>query len=128
MSDERAVLAANQAFYRAFKRKDMAAMQAVWSKGTGSLCIHPGRQALRGWEAIARSWETIFKNTSYLEIETEIISTEVNGAIAYVVLLEKLFQVVGGQRISAQSMATNVFEQMGQEWYLVHHHGSPVAR
>lgn len=128
MSDERAVLAANQAFYRAFERKDMAAMEAAWSKGTGSLCIHPGRPALRGWGAIGSSWEKIFKNTSYLEIEVEIVSTEVNGAIAYVVVLEKLFQVVGNQRIQAQSMATNIFECMAQEWYLVHHHGSPLAR
>jgi len=128
MTDDRAVLAANQAFYRAFERKDMAAMQAVWSKGTGSLCIHPGRLALRGWDAIGSSWEKIFKNTSYLEIEVEVISAEVNGAIAYVVVLEKLSQVVGSQRSQAQSMATNIFECMAQEWYLVHHHGSPLAR
>jgi ketosteroid isomerase-like protein len=128
MTDDRAVLAANQAFYRAFERKDMAAMQAVWSKGTGSLCIHPGRLALRGWEAIGSSWEKIFTNTSYLEIEVEVISSEINGAIAYVVVLEKLFQVVGNQRVQAQSMATNIFECMAQGWYLVHHHGSPVAR
>ncbi|MBD2094680.1 nuclear transport factor 2 family protein [Trichocoleus sp. FACHB-591] len=128
MSDEQAVLAANQAFYRAFERKDMEAMQAVWSKGTGSLCIHPGRLALRGWDAIGSSWEKIFKNTSYLEIEIEIITTEVDSAIAYVVVLEKLFQVVGNQRVQAQSMATNIFECMAQKWYLVHHHGSPLAR
>ena len=127
MADEREVLAANAAFYRAFEKKDLEAMSAVWSKGTGSLCIHPGRRALRGWEEIRSSWEKIFKNTSYIEIETDIITTEVNGNFAYVVLVESVLQVSGGRRVTAQSMATNVFEQMAQGWYLVHHHGSPLA-
>jgi hypothetical protein len=58
MTDERTeVLAANGAFYRAFEKKDIEAMSAVWSQGTGSVCIHPGRNALRGWKEIRSSWE-----------------------------------------------------------------------
>ncbi len=81
---------------------------------------------LIGWEEIHDSWHQIFKNTDYLEIETDIKSTEVIGNLAYIVLVEKLFQVVRGRRMQAQSMATNVFEKMGTSWYLVHHHGSPL--
>ncbi|WP_281257359.1 nuclear transport factor 2 family protein [Merismopedia glauca] len=87
MANEREVLAANEAFYRAFEKKDIEAMSAVWSQGTGSSCIHPGRATLRGWKAIQLSWETIFKNTQYLEIETEIMMAEVRSDIAYVVLV-----------------------------------------
>lgn len=101
-------------------------MSAVWSKGTGSLCIHPGRKALRGWEEIRDSWEKIFRATKYLEIDTDQISTEVSGNIAYVVLIENLLQIGGNQKIKAQSMATNIFEYMGGKWYLIHHHGSPI--
>jgi len=50
---------------------------------------------LRGWKEIRSSWETIFRNTKYLEIETEIIATENN--IAYVVLME-VTQVVAGSQ------------------------------
>lgn len=129
MTDQRTeVLAANVAFYRAFEKKDISAMSGVWSQGTGSLCIHPGRNALRGWKAIRDSWEQIFKNTSYIEIETDIIATEVRDNIAYVVLVENLLQVSGGRRVQAQSMATNIFERMGSAWYLVDHHGSPIMR
>lgn len=128
MTTEREVLAANDAFYRAFEKKDIEAMSAVWSQGTGSLCIHPGRNALRGWKEIRSSWETIFRNTKYMEIETEIIVTEVRNNIAYVVLVENLLQVSGGRRVQAQSMATNIFELLAQKWYLVHHHGSPLMR
>jgi ketosteroid isomerase-like protein len=122
------VLAANEAFYRAFEKKDIEAMSAVWSQGTGSLCIHPGRNVLRGWKEIRSSWEMIFKNTKYIEIEIDILVTEVRNNIAYVVLVENLLQVSGGRRVQAQSMATNIFELMAQKWYLVHHHGSPLMR
>jgi ketosteroid isomerase-like protein len=123
-----AVLAANQAFYRAFEKRDMAAMGQIWSKGIGTLCIHPGRPALIGWEAVRSSWEAILKNTAYIEIEPEILSVEINGDLAYVVLIENLRQVIGLRQDRAQSMATNLFERMGGEWFLVHHHGSPLMR
>lgn len=128
MTNEQEVLSTNQAFYRAFEKRDIEAMSAVWSKGTGCLCIHPGRDVLRGWEAIRSSWELIFKNSNYLEISTDIISTEVYGTIAYVVLRENVLQVIRGRKIEAQSLATNVFEFLGGKWYLVHHHGSPISR
>jgi ketosteroid isomerase-like protein len=122
------VLAANEAFYRAFEKKDISAMSIVWSQGTGSLCIHPGRNVLRGWKAISESWKQIFKNTSYIEIETQIIATEVRNNIAYIVLVETLLQVSRNRRVQAESMARNIFERMGSSWYLVSHHGSPLLR
>ncbi|MBD2013310.1 nuclear transport factor 2 family protein [Microcoleus sp. FACHB-53] len=129
MSDECAqVLVANETFYRAFEKKDIESMNAVWSQGTGSRCIHPGRDVIRGWKDIRYSWEQIFKNTNYLEIDTEIISIELRDTIAYVILIEKVLQVIGGRRIKAESIATNVFERMASSWYLVHHHGSPIMR
>ena len=129
MSNERTeVLATNEAFYRAFEKKDIEAMSVIWSQGTGSLCIHPGRNVLRGWREIELSWLQIFRNTKYLEIETEIIAVEMRDNVAYVILIEKLLQIVGGRSVQAQSMATNIFERMASTWYLVHHHGSPIMR
>lgn len=127
MSNEQtAVLEANQRFYRAFEKKDIEAMEAVCSKGIGSLCIHPGRKALKGWETIRQSWLQIFKATRYLEIDLDVMSVEVSGDLAYVVLVENVMQVAGDRRLEANSMATNTFERMGGQWYLVHHHGSPI--
>ncbi len=129
MSDARQkILAVNDAFYRAFEKKDIEAMRAVWSQGTGSSCIHPGRPALKGWSAVQLTWEKIFKTTAYLEIDLEIISLEVSDALAYVVLLENVLQMAGGRKNQVQTIATNVFERLGTEWYLVHHHGSFLPR
>ena len=129
MTDERTqIIAANETFYRAFEKKDIEAMSAVWSQGTGSLCIHPGRNVLRGWKEIRSSWELIFRNTQYLEIEIDNLTIEIRDNTAYVVVVEKLLQVSGGRRVQAQSVATNIFERMASKWYLVHHHGSPLMR
>ena len=129
MSDERTqVLAANEAFYRAFEKKDIEAMSAIWSQGTGSRCIHPGRDVIQGWKDIRYSWEQIFKNTNYLEIETKILTIEVRETIAYVIAIENVLQVSGSRRLKAESIATNIFERMASSWYLVHHHGSPIMR
>jgi ketosteroid isomerase-like protein len=103
--DRELVLAANQAFYRAFEKKDIEAMEAVWSKGIGCLCIHPGRDALKGWMTIRDAWERIFQNTSYLEIDTDILTVDVSGDLSYVVLIENVLQISNGQRLEAQSMA-----------------------
>lgn len=128
MSTEQDLLDANLLFYQAFQNKDLDAMSEIWSKGTTSLCIHPGRRVLKGWDEIRKSWEQIFKVTNSLEIEMQITSTEVNGNLGYVVLIEKVIQVSGGQQGQAFSMATNIFERMGGKWYLIHHHGSPIVR
>jgi len=125
--DRELILAANQAFYRAFEKKDLETMEAVWSKGLGCLCIHPGRDALKGWADIRMSWERIFQNTQYLEIDTDVLTLEVGGDVGYVVLVEHVLQIGSGRRIEAQSMATNGFERMGGRWYLTHHHGSPIV-
>lgn len=126
MSDTQAVLAVNQTFYRAFEQKNLQAMSSVWSQGVGSICIHPGRPPLKGWEQINFAWEQIFRNTEAFQVQIEVLTVEVSGNLAYVVLVEKLVQVIQGRSIESQTMATNVFERMANAWYMVLHHGSPI--
>ncbi|MER3491550.1 MAG: DUF4440 domain-containing protein [Mastigocladus sp. ERB_26_2] len=128
MTNNSEILAVNDAFYRAFEKKDIEAMSAVWSQGTGSLCVHPGWDILKGWKAISNSWQKIFKNTPYIEINTEIITVEVRDHLAYIVLVENVMQVINGRKIEARSLATNIFELLGGKWYLIHHHASPIMR
>lgn len=122
------VLAANEQFYRAFEKKDLDAMSNVWSQGTLSTCIHPGGRAIRGWKEIYTSWSEIFHHTDYIEIDPELVSVEIGDRVAYVILIENVLQVSRGRRLEAQSLATNIFLKLGDRWYLVHHHGSPVVR
>lgn len=135
-SDRELVLAANKAFYRSFEKKDLEAMESVWSKSMGCLCIHPGRDALKGWPDVRDAWERIFQNTTYIEIDIDILTVEVSGDLAYVVLIENVLQISSGdsgtdrftnRRLEARSMATNGFERLAGQWYMTHHHGSPVV-
>jgi len=127
MTDEtQTILEVNDAFYRAFEKKDLTLMNQTWWQGDSSICIHPGGKMIQGWEKIRSSWEKIFQNTDYLEIDTNVIVTEVDYAIAYVVVMENVMQVRRGRKLKAQSLATNSFRKMAQKWYLVHHHGSPI--
>lgn len=126
MSDTQAVLAVNQAFYRAFEQKDLQTMSHLWSQTMTSTCVHPGRPPLRGWEQIRFAWEQIFRSTEAFQIQTDIINTEISGNLAYVFLVAKLVQVINGRPMEAQSVITNVFERTANAWYLIHHHGSPI--
>ena len=59
MSDEQAVLSANEAFYRAFAESDLPAMAALWSQRAPVACIHPGWNPLTDREAVMASWAGI---------------------------------------------------------------------
>jgi uncharacterized protein (TIGR02246 family) len=127
-SDREAVSAANEAFYRAFSKKDLNSMSLLWWQGSTSLCVHPGGKVLVGWEMIRDSWESIFKNTDSFEIDIEVVKVEIDSSLAYVVVREMVLQSSRGRKMKALSMATNLFQKMAQKWYLVHHHGSPIMR
>lgn len=128
MTTTQEILETNQAFYQAFEQMDLEAMDRIWSKGSNVTCIHPGRNVLRGWDQIRFSWDQIFRNTKQLEVAADVISTEVQGNFAYVVLVENMVQVVPERRMEMQGIVTNIFEYDGSNWYLIHRHAGPLMR
>ena len=54
MSELDAVLFANEAFYRAFADREMAAMADVWAAEAPVSCIHPGWGLLEGLDEVLR--------------------------------------------------------------------------
>ena len=94
-SDEKSqLIAINDTFYRSFEKRDLKIISQVWWQGSSCTCIHPGGNVLKGWDMIRQSWETIFKNTDYLEIDTEIINVDIGQEIAYVLLIERVTQTL----------------------------------
>lgn len=126
MSDTQALLIANQDFYRAFAQKNLDGIAAAWSKGMDCICIHPGRPPLKGWDQIQESWDQIFKSTESFQLGTDILAIDVSENLGYVAIAERLVQVIEGKRIELQSLATNVFQNIAGNWYLVHRHSSPI--
>ena len=117
-ADERAVLAANAAFYRAFAERDVSAMDALWARSTPVACIHPGWQVLNGHEAVMAGWRGILSGVPPTIRCSEEIA-RVAGSAAFVVCTESLD--------AGDLVATNVFVQEAGGWKLAHHHAGPVA-
>ena len=119
-SDERstAVLAANEAFYRAFNQKDAGLMELVWAESEQVTCIHPGWNVLQGREAVLESWRAILSNPEQPRIVTGGATASFFGEVAVVISRE----LVAGSPL----VATNLFVQEGESWRLLHHQSGPV--
>jgi hypothetical protein len=119
VNPESAVLAANDAFYDAFARRDPAAMDVMWSRIHPLACIHPGWNALRTREEIIASWEAIIGNPNQPRVVSGGAEALVFGDTAVVICRE----FVGG----AALLASNVFVNEDGRWRMVHHQSGPVA-
>ena len=127
MSDQEQVLEANRLFYRAFESLEIEKMEQVWLQVPHIVCVHPGWRRLSGWGPVMESWERIFQSTFEMKFDLTDVDVMIRGDVAVVVVQENLTQrgYDGSSRSVVQ--ATNVFERAGNRWYLVLHHGSPVA-
>jgi ketosteroid isomerase-like protein len=119
-AEERAVLAANAAFYQAFATRDPQAMDALWARRAPVACIHPGWEALRGREAVMASWQSILSGAGAPPITCNRARAHVFGEMAIVICMEHI--------PGAHLVATNVFVREDAEWKIVHHQAGGVAR
>jgi ketosteroid isomerase-like protein len=116
---EEDVLAANEAFYRAFNQKDPAAMDAIWARSAPVACIHPGWNVLVGREPVLQSWEGILNNPSQPRIVSGGASVAFLGDTAVVTCRE----LVAGTPLAA----TNIYVLEDGSWKLAHHQSGPVT-
>jgi ketosteroid isomerase-like protein len=126
MSDHDAVVEANRQFYRAFESLDLEKMEKVWLKDRQIVCIHPGWRKLSGWGPVMQSWERIFEGVFEMTFEIGDVDVIMTGDLAVVVVEENLTQRGYDGAMKTQVLTTNVFERVGNEWFMVMHHGSPV--
>ena len=117
---------ANERFYRAFESLDIEKMARVWVQDDTAHVIHPGWTAKYGWEEVRDSWVAIFDNTRYMEFDVTDVHILVVGDLARVTCVENLRSVVGDEQNTGQVQATNLYVQRGEQWLMVHHHGSPI--
>jgi hypothetical protein len=115
----RDLLAANQAFYRAFASRDLVGMEALWATGVPVACIHPGWNVLRGRDLVIASWRSILGSDSSPHVMCGNASAHVLGESAFVICEEQVADDV--------LIATNVFVRERGDWKLAHHQAAPIA-
>ena len=123
--DIEAVKAANQRFYDAFGALDIDAMEAAWEPSARALCVHPGWQALVGWDHIKASWQGIFDNTSLMHFNIQYLTVAAESDCGWVTCVENISSVLQGRASNFGIIATNIFVRTPQGWRMTAHHGSP---
>lgn len=118
-AEARAVLAANEAFYQAFRDRDMAAMDAIWARTDSVAVIHPGWHGLNGRKPVMNSWRTILGNPAAPKVRSVKPRAHVYGTTAFVVG----YEVLGNGVL----IATNIFVREDGAWKMVHHQAGPTA-
>jgi ketosteroid isomerase-like protein len=127
---------AEAAFYDAFERGDIAAMNTVWAQeedlgpavsgeNPSILCIHPQGPRLVGFEAIRDSWTQIFANGMQLRVRI----TEGRQFIGQTLAVHSVHEMlsVSGDKSAAQAiLATNVYLLTENGWRMIVHHASPA--
>jgi ketosteroid isomerase-like protein len=121
--DEAQVRASNRAFYEAFEGRDLDVMSDIWEHSDRVVCTHPGWRTLHGWGAVSASWFALFGGPSPLQfiLTNEVVA--VAGDAAWVTVDENLISADGGGTVAA----LNIFVRKEHRWWLVGHHGAPVA-
>lgn len=114
-----AVLAANEAFYRAFATRDLTAMDRVWARAVEIACVHPGWAPLYGRDAVMESWAGILGNPDSPDIRCLEAQAAIHGEIATVVCYEAIER--------GYLVATNLFMREDGVWKLFHHQAGPTA-
>lgn len=127
--NEEAVAAANERFYRALEANDLDAMSDVWLHAEWVKCVHPGWDLLIGWEAVRASWAGIFAGGSRMRVSATEVEIKLEGNFAVVSCYENLavFLDRTSAPVSARTTATNLFQRVGDDWKLIHHHASSVS-
>ena len=120
------VTRANQEFYQAFESLDIGRMDRIWAQQEYVTCIHPGWTLRIGWPAVRDSWVLIFNNTFSMKFDLTEIQVQVAGDVAWVICTENITSKQGDTTQESRVLATNLYERVGEQWKIIHHHGSPV--
>jgi len=117
---KQAVIAANAAFYKAFRESDLEALNTLWAKKTKVSVIHPGWNTIYGREKVMASWQRIIDSGGAPPIQPVEPVVLFRDSSAVVLCYEK----TGNSYL----VATNIFVLEDDAWRIIHHHaGSAPA-
>lgn len=115
---KQAVIAANEAFYKAFREQNIEAMDVVWAKKAKVSVIHPGWNAIFGREEVMTSWRRIIESGGAPNISSvqPVVLFRDNSAVVL------CYEKADGSYLTA----TNIFVLEDGAWRMIHHHAGPA--
>lgn len=114
-------VAAEEAFYRAFRELSFLAMERVWARDEVA-CLHPGGELLTGRRAVMDSWARILNAAEPPQMEFARDMQQADGAMAVHMVREMIAPGVGQQVVVVR--AVNGYRRLDDRWYMVLHHAS----
>ena len=126
MSEEECVRRLNARFYAAMTALDIDEMDEIWMNTEEAVCVHPGREAIIGYESIRESWVAIFSATDSMSIAASDERVCVAQNVAWVVCIETISMMLEDGLAAASAQATNIFRRDGDAWRMIVHHASPI--
>lgn len=121
MNAEALLRFANDAFYQAFRDRELAAMERLWAQRLPLLCAHPGARPLYERAAVLESWNQILSRPSCPVLEHRIECIHRYGPLAL---------ITGYEWSRAQPdgvlLATNGFMEEDGQYRMVLHQAGPV--
>ncbi|KAL3909702.1 MAG: hypothetical protein SGPRY_009330, partial [Prymnesium sp.] len=96
-------------FYRAFSSHDLPAMEALWDNSRRVTCVHPGQEAIQGWEEVVEPWGEIFPGPKF-DVMPQQVRPRIVGGVAYVTCIETIGKV--------RRVVTNIVEESEGVWKL----------
>ena len=116
MSEKQAVLAANEAFYAAFRDADFEAMERLWARRRKVSVYHPNWPGIEARDAVMESWYRILVLGDPPHVRAFDPIAIVTAKTGLVISYEDL----GG----ANLIATNVFVLEDGQWRMTNHQAS----
>ena len=126
MSDEQRVREANERFYMAMNTLEIDEMDEVWMDDPTAICVHPGREAIVGYERIRESWMVIFTATNSMSIAASNERITIAADVAWVACTETISMMMEEGLAAAAAQSTNIFRRAGGRWRMIVHHASPI--
>ncbi len=118
--------AAEEAFYDAMQRGDVAAMMSLWADDEDVVCVHPSGARLVGLHAIRASFEEIFAQGG-VDVRPSDQRVHLGALIAVHNVVEKV--LVDGRMGTeiVECVATNVYLKDASGWRILVHHSAPAG-
>ena len=117
---------AEDAFYEAFEAHDLPAFMAVWDDAGDVAAVLPSGQVLLGREAIAATWEEMFRAPQRPDITIEHRHWLESGDLAVHLVEARLAFGAPGEAPPPMA-ATNVYRHTAGGWRMVLHQAAPPA-